>query len=175
MASASPSPSELRKRLQHNGLPQQLLDDTLTALDDYAGLLYSSTITVSSPGMARIEHTVPSQQELNAVSSVFNTEELLEQILLHLPPRDILCGAQLLCRKFRNTVLKTMSIQEKTAMARGIPQRLNLHNITHIGSEQTIPSESNFYTLGTLNAQEWRDFERSDLLTGTYVARPPPT
>lgn len=47
----------------------------------------------------------------NAVSAVLNTSELLEQILLHLPPGHLVAKAKLTCRGFKEAIETSFALQ----------------------------------------------------------------
>ena len=99
--------------------------------------------------------------------------ELLEKLLLHLPPRDLL-RAQGVCHTLHSTIRATPSIVATTAAVRDNKSRISMRTIHHIGSGDAVELESGFCHLGTLSAQEFRDIEASEVLRDMYVAQPPP-
>lgn len=62
--------------------------------------------------MAQFRAERDRQDAMSAASAVLGTTELLEAILLYLPPRDTLLG-QLVCRKWRNVISTSSRLQQK--------------------------------------------------------------
>jgi len=68
--------------------------------DNLEQALARREITASPPRDVLIQHAVPTQAELDAISNALNITELPEQILQHLPAIDLVRACRV-CRHFR--------------------------------------------------------------------------
>lgn len=165
---------KLRKRLRNGGAMQPLLDQVLAKFDEYEQALASSRV-ITSPVQSntRIQHDVPSQRELDVVSTAFNTAELFEQILLHVPVPDLL-RAQRVCKQFHKTTNETASLHRKISLARNAQWSFTLRTVRHVGQGRRLSPQNSFHHFALLRPDEWRNFELSAMQDDMYVAHPAP-
>lgn len=115
VASEHPNVSAYLTQLLRNG---NIIEDHYKILNDlHEREMQSAMTTTSSPDSYAISHTVSGNitisstftincAMLEAVSRVFNTTELLENVLSQLPPSDLIAHVPLVCRGF-NSLIKT--------------------------------------------------------------------
>lgn len=130
---------KLREVLKNGEVLQPLFDNITEVLNEYERALAGRRmIKCSGPGFMLIQHTSPSQRELDATSEALGTTELLEQILLGLLSDD-LRQAQLVCKHFDSTIRGSPAIRITPAMKTGGPNLPRLLTIRHLGLEHGGP------------------------------------
>ncbi|CAK1368028.1 unnamed protein product [Cercospora beticola] len=84
-----------------------------------------STPNPKHDSQAVTRQPVPGPPPPTACQRTFNVPELAEEILLHLPPQNLLCQVQRVCRQWRRTVESSELIQQYLFF-RPIPQSCEL-------------------------------------------------
>jgi len=164
----------VRKRIILNADLLRPLLDSLSLAFEHERKVFTS----SQPSAVRIQVTAPSRNGLDAISQVFNTAELLENIIIGLPVNKLLSRTQFVCKAFRNAVHGTPELRKKLFVQpddRPGPTLMPPLKIRALDLDERTPAAPGFHILGVLRPKHVPALEIHVDLRKMYVSQPPAT